>query len=159
MSARGPKINNRDIKRLHSQGMRILAIDPGSEKSAFVILGCSRILNKGILPNKEFEDLISRDLDFDVVVIEDIACMGMPVGKSVFETVKFIGWLSAYCEPKYVYRREIKIHFCGSMKAKDANIRQVLLDRLGKDATKGVVKDMWSALALAVYYQDKQEAK
>jgi len=56
-----------------------------------------------------------------------------------------------------VYRKEVKIYLCGSMKAKDPNIRQALIDRLGDPGTKknpgptyGVKSHAWSALAVAV---------
>jgi len=60
-----------------------------------------------------------------------------------------------------IYRRDIKMHFCHTMKGKDANIRQVLIDRLGPPGRKktpgityGIKKDLWQALAGAVYLYD-----
>ena len=137
--------------------MKILAIDPGNVQSAFVLMESEqgKILNMGIEKNED----ISRRIyaaDHDVLVCEMIASYGMPVGKEVFETVLWIGrFIEA--EPQIfllVYRKDIKIHFCNSMRAKDSNIRQALLDRLGKEACKGVKKDIWSALAVGLYYQD-----
>jgi hypothetical protein len=138
--------------------MIILAIDPGTEKSAFVVWDTEqrKVLDKGIIPNSMM--LISCSCgDYDVLSIEMIASYGMPVGKEVFETVRWIGKYEQ-CAANYkkaaarlVYRKDIKIHFCNSVKAKDANIRQAILDLLGKERTKGVSKDMWSALAVAMY--------
>ena len=60
-----------------------------------------------------------------------------------------------------IYRKEEKINLCGSMKAKDSNIRQALLDRFGIVGTKkepgwfyGMKKDMWSAYAVGTTYLD-----
>jgi len=59
-----------------------------------------------------------------------------------------------------VFRRDVKMHLCGSARAKDANIRQALLDRLGPVGTKkapgplyGVKSHIWAALAVAVTYE------
>jgi hypothetical protein len=96
-----------------------------------------------------------------IVVIEMVACYGMPVGAEVFETCTWIGRyleLAEQLEMKTarIFRREIKIALCGSMKAKDANIRQALLDIYGPQGTKknpgktyGVKGDEWAALAVA----------
>lgn len=62
-------------------------------------------------------------------------------------------------------RRAVKLHLCGSMRAKDGNIRQALVDRFGGQAqavgTKkapgplfGLSSHRWSALAVAVTWWD-----
>jgi hypothetical protein len=95
-------------------------------------------------------------------VIEKIACMGMAVGEDVFETVF---WSGRFCQASWsfdrVTRAEAKMHLCGSMRAKDANIRQALIDKLGPQGTKknpgptyGISKHLWSALAVAVTYAE-----
>ncbi|HBC95047.1 MAG TPA: hypothetical protein DCZ10_19680, partial [Pelotomaculum sp.] len=60
-----------------------------------------------------------------------------------------------------VYRKDEKINLCGSMRAKDGNIRQALIDRFGIVGTKkspgwfyGVSKDVWAAIAVGVTYYD-----
>lgn len=135
--------------------MIILAIDPGNEKSAFVFFDTVEqiILRKGIVPNMEMLDIVKAGEE-DRLVIEMIACFGMPVGKEVFNTCLWIGRFIEASPDEYslIYRREEKIFLCGTMKAKDANIRQALIDLLGKDKTKGCSKDIWAALAVAVTY-------
>ena len=64
-------------------------------------------------------------------------------------------------------RKAVKIHLCGSMRAKDPNIRQALIDRyggssaIGRKATPGplygVAGDVWAALAVAVTHADTAE--
>lgn len=65
-----------------------------------------------------------------------------------------------------IFRRDIKLHLCNSVRAKDANIRQALIDRyggkekaIGKKKSPGplygIKSHMWAALALAVTYHDQ----
>ena len=66
-----------------------------------------------------------------------------------------------------VYRKDVKLHLCGDLRAKDANIRQALIDlfgpgkerAIGKKKTPGplygIRKHEWSALAVAVTYHDR----
>ena len=129
----------------------IFAIDPGSEQSAFVLYDShdKAIVEKGILPNPDMIKRIFLDANLPMA-IEMVASYGMPVGKTVFETCVWIGRFDPDATATLVYRKDVKMHLCGSMRAKDSNIRQALIDKLGKEATKGVSKDVWSALAVAV---------
>jgi hypothetical protein len=85
----------------------------------------------------------------------------MPVGREVFETCVWIGrFQQVWRDPeavKLVYRRDVKLHLCGNSRAKDANIRQALIDKLGPVGTKaapgplyGVRSHAWAAVAVAV---------
>ena len=135
----------------------ILAIDPGTTQSAYVVFDCKekRIVDKGILPNHEMLAQISYTTTLSMMAIEMIAGYGMPVGKEVFETCV---WIGRYQQEAYrsgmdvekVFRKDVKMHLCGSVRARDANVRQALIDLLGKEKTKGVAKDMWAALGVAV---------
>lgn len=153
----------------------VLSIDPGDVQSAFVLLQRVdrkwAILDKGILPNLTLLKRI-KNRDFatvpEMMAIEMIASFGMPVGKTIFETVFWIGrFVQAWSPKKWdrIYRQEVKLHLCGQPRAKDANIRQALLDMLGPPGTKkspgathGVSKDIWSALAVGVtFFQTKEQ--
>ena len=75
------------------------------------------------------------------VAIEMIASYGMPVGKEVFATCYYIGALMEICRTwkvrvMPVYRKDVKLALCGSPRAKDANVRQALIDLLGAPGTK-----------------------
>ena len=137
----------------------ILAIDPGTSKSAYVIYDPSNcaIIDKGIRDNEDFRANLMTGILYGVrtVAIEMIASYGMSVGKEVFETCVWIGCFKQIATGRgwpvtMVYRRDVKMHLCGSVRAKDSNVRQALIDLLGKEKTKGVSKDMWAALGVAV---------
>ncbi len=151
----------------------ILAIDPGTTQSAFVVLPLPdyefEIRDKGKIDN---EELVWRIQDskwghIDHFVIEMVASYGMAVGKTTFETVFWIGrfWEAAnyaYTRDRLYRKADVCMHLCQSTRAKDANIRQALIDRYGEPGTKsnpgplyGVSKDIWSALAVGVTYRDR----
>lgn len=139
----------------------ILAIDPGSVQSAWVRYEEGKIYGFGISPNEELVGWVGECSGH--LAIEMIASYGMPVGKDVFETAVWIGrFIQAFKgDHTKVYRKDVKMHLCGSMRAKDPNVRQALLDRFGPPGTKkdkgvtyGISKDVWSALAVAVTFAD-----
>ena len=146
--------------------MRVLAIDPGTTQSGWAILHDRVVMASGIMKNADLRaDLSNHEaLNVDSVAIEMIASYGMPVGKEVFETCVWIGrFCEAYAkggvEPALIYRRDVKLHLCRSVRAKDANIRQALIDKLGPQGTKkepgptyGVKSHAWAALAVAVTF-------
>ena len=70
-----------------------------------------------------------------------VASYGMPVGKEVFETCVAIGQFKQKAMEndipvEFIYRKDEKMNLCHSMKAKDSNIRQALIDRFGPVGTK-----------------------
>jgi len=146
--------------------MRVLAIDPGTTTSALVIWDNSRkrIEQFGKHDNVEFLELLrTKQLSADHCAMEMIASYGMAVGAEVFETCVWIGkFLEAWNrESTMIYRRNVKLHICGSPRAKDANIRAALIDLVGPQGTKrdpgptfGISGDVWSALAVAITYCD-----
>lgn len=154
---------------------RIISIDPGPENSAIVVMDgpkiefAAKMGNCGLIVNT-LPGYLKNNPE---VLIEMVAGMGMPVGKEVFETVF---WIGRFCEnvgnyrTHRIYRRDIKLHFCNSMKAKDSNIRAAIIDRyggkenaIGKKASPGplysIKADCWSALALALFWQDCHEGR
>lgn len=144
----------------------ILAIDPGPEESTYIFYNQGVVLNHETFDNEDLFRWLGRyeTLFTDLVAIEMVACYGMAVGKEVFETCLAIGRILEIVKREktaLVYRRAIKLHLCGSPRAKDANIRQALIDRLGRPGTKrnpgvtyGISGHAWQALAIAVYAED-----
>lgn len=141
-----------------------LAIDPGPAKSAAAWFRDGAFHSVHMYQSTELAKRIAECCTY--IVTEMVQCFGMPVGAEVFETCVWIGRFEqvAY-ESARVYRKEVKIHLCGSMRAKDANIRQAIIDRYGGkvDAigTKknpgplyGVKGDEWSAIAVGLTYLD-----
>lgn len=108
-----------------------------------------------------------KELRYDKMIIEMIASYGMPVGAEVFDTCVWIGRFiqARQCSQfEYIYRKEEKMNLCQTMRAKDSNIRQALIDRFGVVGTKknqgffyGFKKDVWAAFAVGVTYLDKQK--
>lgn len=145
--------------------MIVLAIDPGPKQSAFVMWDSAvpRIMASDTVLNDTLrERLIMDDYpEAKIVAIEMVACYGMSVGADVFETCLWIGRFAERAEPtpvRLVYRKDVKMHLCHSMRAKDSNIRQALIDKYGPPGTKkapgatfGVSGHLWSALAIADY--------
>lgn len=136
----------------------ILAIDPGTHQSAYMLWNGSVIDSDTVLNG----DLRNRlpGLGADLCAIEMIASYGMPVGKEVFDTCVWIGRFveRVPCAVRLIYRRDIKMFLCGSARAKDGNIRAALIDKHGAPGTKsnpgatyGISKHMWAALAVADY--------
>jgi hypothetical protein len=146
--------------------MNIMAIDPGPEVSGVVWLSPERkIIAAEIKDNKEIVRTL-RDAytvyPHHHLAIEMITSYGMPVGAEVFETCTWIGrFEEAYndaCLTARYFRKDIKLHLCGTNRAKDGNVRQALIDLLGPPGVKkapgptyGIKSHTWAALALAVY--------
>jgi hypothetical protein len=153
--------------------MKILAIDPGPESSAYVIWDGKTILNSGIVLNEVMREILGGHADCECL-IEMVESYGMPVGRDVFETVFWIGrfyerwvdWLAPIIgrssdHIQRIPRGQIKLHHCHSRRAKDSNIRAALIDKYGKPGTKkdpgvtyGLKEDLWAAFALATFWSE-----
>ncbi|NBV46789.1 MAG: hypothetical protein EBR86_14410, partial [Planctomycetia bacterium] len=103
------------------------------------------------------------EIGYDLLAIEMIQAMGMAVGAEVFTTAVWIGrfieaaGFGSTAPHRLIYRTSVKLHLCGTSRAKDPNIRQRLIDLYGPVGTKkskgplyGVRSHVWSALAIAV---------
>lgn len=152
----------------------LLAIDPGNEQSAYVLVDMSdyRPMAHAKVDNADLLSVL-RTASYSRAAIEQIASYGMAVGRDVFDTCKWIGRFTQLLEadmfirPEDVWRRDEKLCLCGDSRAKDANIRQALIDRFaqfdkrfGKGTKQkpdwffGFRADEWSAYAVAVTYLD-----
>lgn len=122
--------------------MKILAIDPGNIESAYCLIDSEtyKVLEKGKVENNNLR-FGMYNAEYNLVVIEMIASYGMAVGRTVFDTCVWIGRFKEIAsfnniEVEYIYRKDEKMNICNSMKAKDSNIRQALIDRFGEVGTK-----------------------
>lgn len=150
---------------------RILAIDPGNEFSAWLLYdkATGRPTTWAKEPNADVLRRVAEEARAGTeLVVEMIASYGMPVGAEVFETCVWIGrfieqWVER-CgrDARLLYRRAVKLHLCNSSRAKDAHVRQSIIDRfgpgkhiaIGLKATPGPLYglsgDGWAALGVAI---------
>lgn len=146
--------------------MNVLAIDPGNIESAYCIIDSGTLspIMFDKTANNNIMRIIKTPMGYDRSAIEMVACYGMPVGKEVFDTCVWIGRFAeaidrVSIDANFIYRKDEKMHICGSMKAKDSNIIQALKDRFGDKGTKsnpgwfyGFSKDIWQAYACGLVY-------
>lgn len=156
----------------------ILSIDPGNIESAYCVIDdktykpieFAKINNEDLL--RKLPSILEQ-YDIYAIAIEMIASYGMPVGREVFDTCVWIGRfyenaIRSVGTIDYIYRKDEKMNLCGSLKAKDSNIRQALIDRFatfdfknGKGTKKqqdffyGFSKDVWAAYAVGTTWLDK----
>lgn len=164
--ARAPKVPECHPRPVYS----IFGIDPGPEQSGWCVYlpDHHRVLSCGVKKNSDllrYLEMVSHSR----IAMEMIASYGMPVGREVFETCVWIGrFMQAMERPEavdLVYRKDVKMHLCGTTKAKDGNVRQAILDlfpRTGGGATPqvgtkgqpgplyGVSTHAWPALGVAI---------
>lgn len=139
----------------------LLGIDPGPEQSGWAILDLDGVHRSGVDTNDIVLNLVGQwtAKDKGPVAIEMIASYGMAVGADVFRTCVWIGryhQIHGGCA-LLIPRMDVKMHLCHNSRAKDANIRQALIDKLGPPGTRanpgptyGVKSHAWAALAVAV---------
>lgn len=155
---------------------KILSIDVGTNETGYCIVENEtyKPLQFGKINNEELLKIVKVE-EYDTLVYEEFQSYGMPIGIS---TIASITWNGRYIQsaldrniPTFpIYRKEEKINICNSMKAKDSNIRQALIDRFAtfdfkngkgtkkqKDFFFGFSKDIWSAFAIAITFLDKQK--
>lgn len=160
---------------MEETSVTILALDPGNTQTGYAVLEMPefRLIKFGKADNTSLLTLVANSdilYDVDAVAIEMIDSFGMAVGREVFETCVWIGRFhqaSDHPNTHYVYRKEEKEILCGSLRAKDANIRRALIDRYARhdlkngkgtkgnpDVFYGVSKDVWAAIAVGVTYYE-----
>ena len=157
---------------------KILAIDVGTTESGYAIMRFDKddieLLSFGRIANKVLMQIIKND-DYDQLVYEQFQSFGMAIGESTIESILWNGRLNQAAIDRSIpvdriYRKEEKLCLCNTLRAKDANIRQALIDRYAKTDKKngkgtkkepdvffGVKKDVWSAIAVGVTWREKME--
>lgn len=161
----------------------ILAIDPGTTESAYVLYQTGKLIGFDKVRNMDLLTIIAnvKSGSTELMAIEMPACYGMAVGRSVFETCRWVGIFQqafGLSKTHLVYRKQVNhengvdsvcMHLCKNNRAKDANVRQAILDRYpatggGKvpqigikskpGALYGVSKDVWAAVAVAITFDE-----
>lgn len=174
-----------------------MAIDPGNLLSAYVIIDASTYqpLDFAKITNTNLRQKIYTKSPpfsptpkappsggdqggippFSLLVIERVQSFGMPVGREIFETCEWVGRFTEAATIRgipvdYITRIEEKQYICHDSRAKDANIRQALIDRFARrdfkngkgtkqapDFFYGFHHDIWQAYSVAVSYLDKHK--
>jgi hypothetical protein len=157
----------------------LMAIDPGTTRSAWVKFVRGVPTSYGLDDNPTALRKVGAYIGPGAqVVCEQIESYGMAVGREVFETVRWAGrfeqaFLGLNGSPAhacwhYLPRRAVKLEICGQPRAKDANIRQALIDlyggkdkAIGKKAAPGplygMAGDVWAALAVGITFIRQQQ--
>jgi hypothetical protein len=162
--------------------MKLLCIDPGTTKSGVVVFDGENVTsvfpeieNEALLINMQLAGVrgIFKD-PLEHLAIEMVASYGMAVGAETFETCVWIGrFIQAFGAENHtkIYRKDVKMCLCQSMRAKDKNVRQAILDRFprtggGKTpqigikskpgSLYGVSRHAWSALAVGITWFENE---
>jgi len=174
--------------------MFYLGIDPGTYKTGVALWDSDTdtVGIKGHLANEEVLDILSRSVVpsdrvqpwvNDAIHIDEIWCetmeyQGMPVGDETFETCIWIGEYRKTARDlgipfRLVKRRVVRIHHCGSTRAKDSNVRGAIIGRFGywehgktglgtkknPGTLYGVTGHAFQALSNAVYAADTEKER
>lgn len=160
--------------------MKILAIDPGTEQSAWCVFESVGTKDHPILFGQIKNDDMVLKCRYpawgpscpgavpDLLVIEMIKSYGNVMGDSVLQTCVWIGRFIQSWGPRpyeLIPRKRIVTQICMNPRANDTNVRQALIDRwggkekaIGSKAKPGPLygmkNDMWSALAVAVAWTE-----
>ena len=161
--------------------MRIAAIDPGSRRSAWIVLDTAtmRPVWRGDVPQFGIDDndrllALMPTIDADHLAIEYMRPRGMPTSRDEMDTQFWAGRLvQAWRRPwTPIYRTDEKLTLCGDSRARDSNIRRALIDRypptgggkVPQVGTKrdpgplyGIRRDIWQALAVAVTWAELRQ--
>ena len=149
--------------------MRIIAIDPGETWSGVVWWYDGMVRSKGMFLNSDLVLRLMSPTTAGALGIEWLSSYGMAVGRSVFNTCRWVGhfesaWESHNGNPKanLITRKEVKLHLCGNSSTNDKFVREALIDRIGPVGTKknpgplyGISGHLFSALAVAVTLWDR----
>ena len=158
--------------------MRLLAIDPGSDESAWVLYDTHKkeIIEKRKSRNEELREQLAAKVNQPMshIAIEFPVPRGEKMYTQLLDTVFWTGrFIEAWGQSwDRVNRQALKLHLCGKNNAKDSNIRAALINRysrhenLGGGTTPeigtkkkpgplyGFSRDTWAALAIALYWAE-----
>jgi hypothetical protein len=150
----------------------MLGLDPGPTHSAIVLYQHRKVIEHTYGENALIRELVrqyglmANTATYDghrTLTIEEMSSYGAPVGR---ETFRACSWAGRYAELWYATtgrealwlpRLDVKMALCGVARAKDRDVREELIHRLGPPGSKkapgptyGLSGDQWAALAVAV---------
>lgn len=129
--------------------MKLLAIDPGTSQSAYVVFDTVRKipLHNGTLPNRTLQSGLARKppmLGSDCMAIEQVTGSGMIAGNEIFETAY---WSGVFCQAweqstelpfMRIPRQTVKKHVLGKAAGNDKDVTAALITFYGgKDSAIG----------------------
>ncbi len=137
---------------------RILAIDPGTLQSGYVLYD-GRVITSGVMPNEDLLKIVADD-NSDVLAIEKIVNQGNLIGQETIDSVEWIGrFQQAWGCPEDVLkipRRDVKKALGIPGSSDDAKVNARLRELIGEKGTKakpgptfGVSSHAWAALGVA----------
>lgn len=151
----------------------ILAIDPGTHQTGYALMDGKLVIKHGVEDNESMIDMIKIGFhSTDHLAYEMVASYGMPVGAEVFSTCVWIGcFIQAFGRERStpVFRKDVKMHLCGTPRAKDANVRQAIIDmyepsgggKIKQVGTKsapgplyGISTHVWPAIGVGLTFQN-----
>jgi len=155
--------------------MIILAVDPGTECSAWVLFDTEKktLVRCGQCENAEVLASLT-EVRASRLIVEMFKSYGNVMGDTVLQTCVWIGrfvqaWTRTLSgQHELMFRKTIVTQICMNPRANDSNVRGALMDRWGgKTLAVGTKKapgplydvknDIWSALAIAVAWTELQE--
>lgn len=124
-----------------------MALDPGNLETGWALVredssavGGLQLIDKGIAANKELRSMFVKNKIFDprrqVLLVETPKPRGQPTAAEEMDTLLAVGrfvqqWAVRGGRWSLVFRGDVKSVVCGDAKAKDAHIRQAMIDRFG----------------------------
>lgn len=154
---------------------RIVAVDPGPERSAMVTLWADNTLdvdpeidNEKMVTRIGYEAAVIAALERDAVgsfiAIEDMTPYGSALNYATIATLKWMGRFYAAAEGvarvEWITRVAVKQHLLGQTRGTDAMVSDALRHIFGGESSKGTKRNpgplyavkghAWAALAVAV---------
>jgi hypothetical protein len=150
----------------------LLALDPGTRATGYVVMTRDRVQDAGHLPNPQVLAMV-RD-HAGPIACETIEARGMPLGQDTLTTNVWIGRYWQAADERSLWftglkPSEVNVCLCGSTRASDASVRRALIDRFGPEVVdavgtrrapgplyrvKGHAGHGWAALAVGIAWLD-----
>lgn len=142
--------------------MRILAIDPGTHASGYVLYE-GKVITSGVMDNDDLLKIVLDDKS-DALAIEGFRARGNVIDNNCVQTIRWEGrFVQAWGCPEdvmLVARSDVKKFLCLPGSADDAKVNAGLRRLLGEKGTKanpgplfGISSHAWAALGVAVTAQ------